>query len=46
MAVGQFFNPEEGKAEVSPSALLLSVYSQKVDSGLQAFRYLGYGGFI
>ncbi|RVW93992.1 hypothetical protein CK203_034106 [Vitis vinifera] len=29
MAVGQFFNPEEGETEFSPRALLLSTYSQK-----------------
>ncbi|KAJ0480624.1 putative GPI inositol-deacylase PGAP1, alpha/Beta hydrolase [Helianthus annuus] len=29
MAVGQFFNPEEGRKEFSPKSLLLSVFSQK-----------------
>lgn len=29
MAVGQFFNPEEGCKEFSPQSLLLSMYSQK-----------------
>nr|XP_043613112.1 uncharacterized protein LOC122585082 [Erigeron canadensis] len=29
MAVGQFFNPEEGSKEFSPQSLLLSVYSWK-----------------
>ncbi|KVH90625.1 GPI inositol-deacylase PGAP1-like protein [Cynara cardunculus var. scolymus] len=29
MAVGQFFNPEEGRKEFSPLSLLLSMYSQK-----------------
>ncbi|KAK9079209.1 hypothetical protein SSX86_000879 [Deinandra increscens subsp. villosa] len=29
MAVGQFFNPEEGRKEFSPISLLLSMYSQK-----------------
>ncbi|KAI3706527.1 hypothetical protein L6452_24330 [Arctium lappa] len=29
MAVGQFFNPEEGRKEFSPQSLLLSMYSQK-----------------
>ncbi|KAI3716595.1 hypothetical protein L1987_67578 [Smallanthus sonchifolius] len=29
MAVGQFFNPEEGRKEFSPKSLLLSMYSQK-----------------
>ncbi|KAK4267678.1 hypothetical protein QN277_024428 [Acacia crassicarpa] len=29
MAVGQFFNPEEGKLEISPWLMLQSTYSQK-----------------
>lgn len=29
MAVGQFFDPEEGSMEFSPSSLLLSTYTQK-----------------
>lgn len=29
MAIGQFFNPDEGFTELSPSSLLLSIYSQK-----------------
>ncbi|KAF5818742.1 hypothetical protein HanRHA438_Chr02g0081001 [Helianthus annuus] len=33
MAVGQFFNPEEGRKEFSPKLLLLSVFSQKVRDG-------------
>ena len=37
MAVGQFFNPEEGETEFSPSALLLSTYSQKVASAIANF---------
>ncbi|KAM7463693.1 hypothetical protein LguiA_031814 [Lonicera macranthoides] len=28
MAVGQFFNPDEGKRQLSPHSLLLSMYSQ------------------
>ncbi|MFS7975540.1 hypothetical protein Hanom_Chr10g00881791 [Helianthus anomalus] len=34
MAVGQFFNPEEGRKEFSPKSLLLSVFTQKVSSFL------------
>lgn len=30
MAVGQFFNPEEGKLEISPWSMLQSTYSEKV----------------
>jgi hypothetical protein len=30
MAVGQFFNPEEGNKDLSPWFVLQSTYSQKV----------------
>lgn len=32
MAVGQFFNPDEGKKEFSPRSLLLSSYIQEVNT--------------
>ncbi|KAF9605554.1 hypothetical protein IFM89_017573 [Coptis chinensis] len=31
MAVGQFFNPDDGKRKFSPASLLLSFYSEKVE---------------
>lgn len=32
MAVGQFFDPDEGKTEFSPQMLLRSMFSQQVRS--------------
>jgi len=39
MAVGQFFNPEEGKIELPPLLMLQSIYSQKVVIFMKQLNY-------
>lgn len=39
MAVGQFFNPEEGEREFSPWSMTLSSYSYKVNIPMMLHYY-------